>query len=188
MVGCDEAGRGPLAGPVVAAAVVFCDCEAIWSCRDSKSIGSSMRDELFSKVSLSLIHAVARVEPEEIDEVNIRVASLLAMTRAVELLNVEPEVVLVDGRDRLPQIPESRAIVHGDAKVATISAASILAKVTRDRIMREYHEVYPHYGFFHNFGYPTELHRKAIQKFGPCPIHRRSFRGVREYLEFFQQG
>lgn len=183
IVGCDEAGRGPLAGPVVAAAVIFRDCETLWKCRDSKSLSPERRETLFEDIVKDIEYSVVRVEPIVIDKVNIRMASLNGMSQAVVQLNRRPNIVLVDGRDRLPNWPQSRAIVKGDALVATISAASIVAKVTRDRIMREYHMEYPAYGFDQHFGYPTESHRLILKQIGPCPIHRRSFRGVRELVE-----
>ncbi|MBL0060323.1 MAG: ribonuclease HII [bacterium] len=183
VVGCDEAGRGPLAGPVVAAAVTFRDCETLWKCKDSKSLSPARREALFEEIVEYLEYSVVRVESIVIDEVNIRMASLNGMSQAVAQLNRLPNIVLVDGRDRLPNWPQSRAIIKGDALVATISAASIIAKVTRDRIMREYHIEFPDYGFDQHFGYPTESHRLIIKQIGPCPIHRRSFRGVREFVE-----
>ena len=183
IVGCDEAGRGPLAGPVVTAAVLFRDCETLWKCKDSKSLSPERREAIFVSIVKDLEYSVVRVEPIVIDEVNIRMASLNGMSQAVAQLNQRPNIVLVDGRDKLPNWPQSRAIIKGDALVATISAASIVAKVTRDRIMREYHIEYPAYGFDQHFGYPTESHRLIIKLIGPCTIHRRSFRGVREFVE-----
>ncbi len=183
IVGCDEAGRGPLAGPVVASAVEFQECPVIWKCRDSKSLSPASREELFAEIIETLPYSVAAIDPQTIDRVNIRVASLMAMSYAVEKLPQAPDVILVDGRDHLPEFPMSRAIVKGDARVATISAASIIAKVSRDRLMHDYHAQYPMYGFNHHFGYPTAAHCAALQKHGPCPIHRRSFRGVRELVE-----
>ncbi|MBK6910052.1 MAG: ribonuclease HII [bacterium] len=183
IVGCDEAGRGPLAGPVVAAAVVFADNEYLWRGQDSKSLRPAMREALYDELTMHLRWATAQVEHSEIDHVNIRVASLLAMQAAVRKLGCDTGVILVDGRDRLPEFPQSRAIIDGDALVATIGAASIIAKVTRDRLMQSYHLVYPQYGFDRHFGYPTAAHRAALKTFGPCPIHRRSFRGVREFVE-----
>jgi len=183
IVGCDEAGRGPLAGPVVAAAVRFRDCDALWNARDSKILTAKQRNMCFEEITSQLEFAVVAIEPDEIDRVNIRVASLVGMQKAVDKLGVIPNIVLVDGRDRLPSSPNSRAIVDGDALVATIGAASIVAKVTRDRLMCEYHELYPLYGFDRHFGYPTDAHRRALREHGPCPIHRRSYRGVRELIE-----
>ena len=130
VIGCDEAGRGPLAGPVVTAAVLFRNCDTIWKCKDSKSLTSERRDYLYEEIVTCLEHAVVRVEPDIIDDINIRVASLKGMAQAVAQLNCNADIVLVDGRDRLPNLPQSRAIVKGDALVATISAASIIAKVS----------------------------------------------------------
>jgi ribonuclease HII len=181
--GVDEAGRGPLAGPVVAAAVLFRDCETIWRARDSKAICKAARDEYYSGVIHDLEFAVGVCSPEEIDELNILGASLTAMERAVAALPEEPAMILVDGLHRLRLAIPSRAIVKGDARVALIGAASIIAKVTRDRMMREYDREYPAYGFARHFGYPTAEHRRLLKEFGPCPIHRKSFHGVREYYQ-----
>jgi len=181
--GVDEAGRGPLAGPVVAAAVMFRDCDLLWRARDSKVLSDGSREEYFASAQDELVYAVASCTPNEIDELNILRASLLAMEKAVGGLPVAPELTLVDGNRRLREVIPSRAIVHGDARVAVISAASIIAKVTRDRLMREYDRQYPGYGFAQHFGYPTELHRRNLRQLGPCPIHRRSYRGVREFFE-----
>ncbi|HEY3294367.1 MAG TPA: ribonuclease HII [bacterium] len=181
--GVDEAGRGPLAGPVVAAAVLFRDCELLWSAQDSKKMTVSAREEFFARVPHELEFGVGACTPEEIDEINILQASLRAMERAVALLPCPPQMILVDGNRRLnPSLP-SRAIVHGDACVAVISAASIIAKVTRDRLMRDYDAVHPEYGFARHFGYPTEEHRRLLKQLGPCPIHRRTFQGVREFFQ-----
>lgn len=180
--GVDEAGRGPLAGPVVAAAVVFRDCPALWSARDSKSLSPRARSEQFARITEELTFAVGMCDPEEIDRVNILQASLLAMSRAVTKLAQAPTLILVDGLYRLKMEIPSRAIVRGDARVAIIGAASIVAKVTRDRIMTEYDGIYPGYGFARHFGYPTLEHRMKIRALGPCPIHRRTFRGICEYF------
>jgi ribonuclease HII len=183
LCGTDEAGRGPLAGPVVAAAVVFRDCEALWIARDSKVLSPRRREELFAAIASGLEWAVGLCSAKEIDDWNILRASLKAMERAVSALSVQPAFVLVDG----PYVPAlampSRAIKRGDARVAVISAASIVAKVTRDRIMRELDHQYPAYGFARHFGYPTPEHRAALRQHGPCPIHRRTFCGVRELLQ-----
>lgn len=181
--GCDEAGRGPLAGPVVGAAVLFQDCETLWRCRDSKTLSEDIREEIFERIVVELEYCVTAVSADRVDVVNIRVASLEAMATSVGQLNVLPSLIFVDGRDRLPGLANSRALIKGDARMATISAASIVAKVTRDRIMREFAKVYPEYGFERHFGYPTAQHRAALLKYGPCPIHRKTFRGVRELVE-----
>jgi ribonuclease HII len=181
--GCDEAGRGPLAGPVVAAAVVYESCDVLTRCKDSKILGELRREELFMEITERIRFAVAICDAQEVDKLNIRMASLTAMRRAVDQLALGDAMILVDGRDKLPNTNHCRAIVDGDARVSVISAASILAKVTRDRMMRELHAEYPQYGFDRHFGYPTAEHRKAIKKFGPCAIHRTTFRGVREFLQ-----
>ncbi len=180
--GCDEAGRGPLAGPVVGAAVIFRDCEVLWSCRDSKAISAERREALFPTICEQLEYSFTIVDADQIDHVNIRVASLQAMSESVRKLSSRPDIIYVDGRDKLPDWSVSYALIKGDARVATISAASIVAKVVRDRLMRDYHTEYPDYGFDKHFGYPTEIHREALKKFGPCPIHRRTYRGVRELV------
>lgn len=180
--GTDEAGRGPLAGPVVAAAVVFRDCTTIWAARDSKQLSAAARERQYEAIARDLVFAIGICDHEEIDRINILQASLAAMHRAVLKLSAQPSIVLVDGRHPLKSEIPSKAIVHGDAKVAVIGAASIVAKVTRDRIMREYDSRYPEYGFKKHFGYPTVEHRRVIAAVGPCPIHRKTFRGVREYL------
>ncbi len=178
--GCDEAGRGPLAGPVVGAAVLFKDCDTLWRCRDSKSLSSKVRESLACEIRASMVCTFAAVSAEEIDRTDIRIASLRAMMSAIERIGVEPQAVFVDGRDKIPGIVNCHAIIKGDVRVATISAASIIAKVERDRMMREYHLMYPQYGFERNMGYPTEDHRRALKVHGPCPIHRKSFHGVLE--------
>ena len=180
--GTDEAGRGPLAGPVVAAAVLFRDCETLWLARDSKAMTARARDEYYTRVTQELDYGVGICTAEEIDQLNILQASLVAMERAVGALNAVPALILVDGMHRLRLSIPSRAIKHGDARVAVIGAASIIAKVTRDRLMCDYDAHYPAYGFARHFGYPTEEHRARLQQFGPCPIHRRTFHGVREHF------
>jgi ribonuclease HII len=179
--GVDEAGRGPLAGPVVAAAVVFRDCPTLWNACDSKKLLPRARDEQFARITDQLPYAVGECDNAEIDRLNILQASLIAMARAVQKLTQTPDLILVDGNYRLKINIPSRAIIRGDARVAVIGAASIVAKVTRDRIMREYDEIFPAYGFARHFGYPTAEHRRKIRELGPCPIHRRTFRGICEY-------
>ena len=179
----DEAGRGPLAGPVVAGAVVYKDCDTLWSCGDSKALSAKRREDLYERITQDLIFSVGICDVEEIERLNILQASLRAMEKAVYSLSVEPTFVLVDGSFKLPCTIPSRAIIHGDARVAVIGAASIIAKVTRDRLMVSYDQTYPEYGFAKHFGYPTQMHREAIKKFGPCLIHRKTFHGVKEYLQ-----
>jgi ribonuclease HII len=176
VVGVDEAGVGPLAGPVVAAAVVFAPGTGIPGVDDSKRLTPARRELLAAEIRrFALAHAVAAAEPEEIDRINIYQATLLAMRRAVEALPVRPDRVLVDAR-RIPGIDvPQEAIIRGDASCHVIAAASILAKVARDAIMADHDAAYPGYGFALHKGYPTEAHRSAIRRLGPCPIHRRSF-------------
>ena len=179
VAGVDEAGRGPLAGDVVAAAVILDPRRPIVGIGDSKKLSERQRETLFQQIcSDSLAWAIGRANVAEIDELNILHASMLAMHRAVAALQPQPDRVLVDG-NRLPRWQySSDAIVKGDAKVAAIGAASILAKVTRDREMQVLHQRYPGYGFAAHKGYPTKSHREALQRLGPCPQHRRSFKPV----------
>lgn len=185
MAGVDEAGRGPLAGPVVAAAVILDDERPIDGLRDSKLLTEARRVELAKAVRRrARAFAVALAEPAEIDGVNILQASLLAMERAVLRLGLKPDLLRVDGRqvprfDGADQPFLAESVVRGDQLVPAISAASILAKVCRDRLMRRWHRRYPHYGFDSNKGYPTPRHLAALSRFGPCPIHRQSFAPVR---------
>ncbi|OGT96915.1 MAG: ribonuclease HII [Gammaproteobacteria bacterium RIFOXYB2_FULL_38_6] len=180
IAGVDEAGRGPLAGPVVAAAVILDPNKPIQGLRDSKQLSPSKRESLFTEIiNKALAFAFGQAEAEEIDAINILQASLLAMRRAVLNLFVEPARVLVDGNQK-PHLPyEVDAIVKGDQKIEAISAASILAKVSRDRQMLEYHLQYPDYGFDQHKGYPTKDHMTALQKFGITPLHRKSFAPVK---------
>jgi ribonuclease HII len=176
VAGVDEAGVGPLAGPVVAAAVYFAPGAGIVGVNDSKQLSARARDELARRIrERALAWCVARVEPGEIDRINVYQAALLAMRRAVCGLQPSPDYVLVDGRDipRLPLPQEKR--IGGDASCFAIAAASILAKTARDRIMLLYDEEFPGYGFAAHKGYPTAAHRAAIRRLGPSPIHRRSF-------------
>lgn len=183
VAGVDEAGRGPLAGDVVAAAVILDPGRPIPGLDDSKKLSAARREVLFDAIcGRSLAWAVGRATVAEIDHLNILQATLLAMTRAVEGLSPAPDFALVDG-NRLPRWSlAARAVVGGDALVPAIGAASILAKVTRDRDMAALAEAYPGYGFAAHKGYPTRAHREALARLGPCPAHRRSFRPVRECL------
>ncbi len=177
IVGVDEAGRGPLAGPVVAAAVVLC-ADGIEGVNDSKKLTAARRDRLFDQIHASCSVGVGMATVEEIDELNILWATMLAMTRAVDALGVEPSEVLVDG-NRCPKWRyASRAIVGGDALEPAISAASIIAKVTRDRMMVEADALYPGYGWASNKGYGAPVHLEALRRLGPTPLHRRSFAPV----------
>jgi len=180
--GTDEAGRGPLAGPVYAAAVILPQGLEIPGLNDSKKLSEKKRDALFDEIcEKALAYCIASASHEEIDEINILAASMLAMRRAVEGLSIAPGFVLADGnRDPEPfyngiRVP-SKPIVKGDANSANIAAASILAKVTRDRVMLELAAQYPGYGFEKHKGYPTKAHYEALHALGPSPIHRRSFR------------
>jgi ribonuclease HII len=181
VAGVDEAGRGPLAGPVVAAAVVLDRRRRIRGLKDSKKLTAAERTRLAREIRRKAVaFGVAHATPAEIDEINILQATLRAMERAVGRLAVVPDLVRVDG-NQLPRFEGVdrtfllEPIVDGDVKVAAISAASILAKVCRDRLMRRWHRRYPDYGFDRHKGYATEQHLAALGLFGPCPIHRRSF-------------
>ena len=184
VAGVDEVGRGPLCGAVVTAAVILDPARPIIGLNDSKKLSEAKRDRLFDEIrEKALAWCIARAEVEEIDRLNILQATMLAMQRAVEGLSVRPKLALIDG-NRCPtlRVP-SAAVVGGDAKVAAIAAASILAKVSRDREMRELDQLYPGYGLALHKGYPTALHLQALQRLGPSPIHRRSFAPVRRLLE-----
>jgi ribonuclease HII len=188
IAGLDEAGRGPLAGPVVAAAVVVPPSFSVEGVTDSKKLSGKKRSLLYDRIfSHADAVGVGMADEKEIDHLNILRASLLAMARAVENLPAVPDHLLIDGTFQIPadQIPadvSQKAIPKGDAKSISIAAASIIAKVTRDRLMAQYHREYPEYGFDRHKGYPTRAHRDAIQKHGTSAIHRRSFKGVKEYL------
>ena len=179
VAGLDEAGRGPLAGPVVAAAVVL-DLDAVpEGLADSKALSAKRREELFEAILKSAQVGIASVSAATIDAINIRQASLLAMCRALAALPCVPDAALVDGNDP-PDLPCAvETIVKGDATVPCIAAASIVAKVMRDRMMRELGLHHPAYGFASNAGYSTAGHLKALAEEGPCPFHRRSFAPIR---------
>ncbi|AHE54932.1 ribonuclease HII [Sphingomonas sanxanigenens] len=184
IAGVDEAGRGPLAGPVVAAAVVLCP-HGIAGLDDSKKLSAARREALFAQISAECVVGVGIATVAEIDEINILWATMLAMTRAVEALGLEVDEVLVDG-NRCPGWRwRSRAIVGGDALEPCISAASIIAKVTRDRMMVEADAHYPGYGWSSNKGYGAPVHLEALRRLGPTPLHRRSFAPVAQaHLDF----
>ncbi|MDP4574656.1 ribonuclease HII [Qipengyuania sp. G39] len=193
IVGVDEAGRGPLAGPVVAAACVLC-CEPPQGLDDSKKLSAKRRAELEPDIRKRCAWGVAVIQPDEIDRLNIFQATMLAMTlatvRLVEALQLEPAEVLIDGnmtphgRREEWRWPQARAIVGGDGKKACISAASIIAKEHRDRIMRDAATAHPHYGWERNMGYGTAEHLEALRTYGPTPLHRRSFAPVSQ-MEMF---
>ncbi|MEW6720875.1 MAG: ribonuclease HII [Thermodesulfobacteriota bacterium] len=177
--GVDEAGRGPLAGPVVAAAVVLPPGYHHPDIRDSKKLTPAQRERVFPVIGRDAVSlAVGLASVEEIDGINILQASLLAMRRAVEALPALPDFLYVDGNRRIPCGIAQETLIGGDGRCLSIAAASIVAKVTRDRMMMELDEVYPGYGFAVHKGYPTPDHLEAIRRLGPCPIHRRTFRGV----------
>lgn len=183
IAGVDEVGRGPLAGEVVAAAVILHAHKPVAGLADSKTLSEKRREQLYAEICMSAVSfCVARASVQEIDQLNILQASLLAMRRAVEGLAVQPDKVLVDG-NRLPVWRyKAEAIVQGDSKVEVISAASILAKVTRDRHMIDLDDKYPGYGFASHKGYPTRQHLSALKMLGICPIHRCSFAPVKALI------
>jgi len=185
--GVDEAGRGPLAGPVVAAVVVLSPSQHIEGVRDSKQLSARRRDDLFDVIRReSLGWAIGQADVAEIDDLNILHATMLAMRRAVEALAVPPARLRIDG-NRAPDLPRyagiTETVVGGDRSCPAIGAASILAKVARDRMMLVLDARFPEYGFARHKGYPTAAHRTALARFGPCPEHRRSFRPVRVALD-----
>jgi ribonuclease HII len=184
IAGVDEAGRGPLAGPVVAAAVVFPRGFWLEGVDDSKKLSAKQREILYDSIMKSAFRmGVARVEHEEIDRINILQASLHAMKLAIDQINPAPQHLLIDGPIYRDHTIPFDAIVDGDAKCFSIAAASIIAKVTRDRIMLEYDKKYPEYGFARHKGYGTKEHLLAIRKYGPCEIHRKSFHPVADEVE-----
>ncbi len=184
VAGVDEAGRGPLAGPVVSAAVIFPLEFRDSNITDSKKLSPKKRDRLYVKIyDLAVSVGIGIIDPVEIERINILQASLLSMAMAVKNLAPQPDFLLIDGTFGIPSQICQEPIPHGDSLSISIAAASIVAKVTRDRIMVGYHLYYPEYGFPGHKGYPTKAHKEAIKKFGCSPIHRRCFRGVKEYVE-----
>jgi len=181
LAGVDEVGRGPLAGDVVTAAVILDPERPIAGLADSKKLSEKRRNSLYLEIKEKALHwTLGRASVAEIDDINILQATMLAMVRAVEALPLIPELVLVDG-NRLPQWNyQAQAVVGGDGRIAAISAASIIAKVTRDAELAELDTLYPGYGFAAHKGYGTAQHLAALQALGPCPVHRQSFRPVRE--------
>ena len=207
IIGIDEAGRGPLAGPVVACAAVYKNSQLTFSAktqssqldliRDSKTLSEKQRESLYDFILENFYIGIGSCDHKTIDRINILQASFLAMKKAISDLMKNKKffnhqtknkffkaIILVDGNKKIPYLSlEQRAIVSGDQKVKTISAASIIAKVTRDRFMREAHKIYPAYGFDKHKGYGTKAHREALKKYGPCAIHRRSFKPVKKLFK-----
>jgi ribonuclease HII len=184
IAGLDEAGRGPLAGPVVAAAVVLPEDLLIPGVRDSKQLNEDQRESLYVLITSSAIaYGIGVVDERTIDDVNIREASIIAMERALEAITPAPDHLLIDGNFTLPRIPlPQRPIIKGDCLSHSIAAASILSKVTRDRLMRDLHERYPQYNFQKHKGYGTKEHIELIRLHGPCVAHRKSFQPIAEML------
>ena len=184
LAGVDEAGRGPLAGPVVAAAVILDELQPIAGLTDSKKLTAKRREALFDEIrAKALCFCVAQASVEEIDQLNILHATMLAMQRAVEGLSITPKLAMIDG-NRCPKLAmPAEAVVKGDSKVPAIAAASILAKVSRDREMAAFELQYPGYGIGGHKGNPTAVHLEALERLGPTPIHRRSFGPVRRAYE-----
>ena len=185
LVGVDEAGRGPLAGPVVAAAVALPRGKYIRGLNDSKQLTEAMREQLFERIkAVADGFGVGVISAADIDRLGISAANYAAMTIAVELATsggIVPELVLVDGRHTIPELARpQRAIIKGDGRSWNIAAASVLAKITRDRLMMEYHTQYPNYGFAQHKGYGTAKHLAALSQHGPCPIHRMTFAPVKK--------
>ncbi len=179
IAGIDEAGRGPLAGPVVAAAVILPKGACIPSIDDSKKLSEKKREQLYNVITKEAISiGTGIVDEKTIDEINILQASIRAMKIAIEKLSVMPDFILSDAVSLADLNIPQKAIIKGDSKSISIAAASIIAKVTRDRLMYEYHKKFPTYNFAFNKGYGTEEHLKMLKKYGPCEIHRRSFKGV----------
>ena len=183
VAGIDEAGRGPLAGPVVSAAVILPADFAITGVTDSKKLAPVKRDRLYDQIyRRALSVGIGIVDAIEIDRINILQASLLSMAMAVDNLDPQPDCLLIDGTFSIASNLPQKPIAKGDSLSISIAAASIIAKVTRDRLMQCYHLYYPQFDFPRHKGYPTKAHKEAIRIHGTCPIHRQSFRGVKEYL------
>ena len=181
VIGVDEAGRGCLAGPVFAGAVILNFPEKFW---DSKSLSPQRREELAQMIKTNHRYGVGTASVEEIDTLNIHRASLLAMKRAVENLNVKEGHLLIDGKFTIPGLTKfsQTPLIKGDQRADPIMAASIIAKTERDKLLRSFQKDYPKYLFEEHKGYATKKHKEAIQQYGPCPLHRKSFSGVREYI------
>ncbi|MCF7794561.1 MAG: ribonuclease HII [Candidatus Cloacimonetes bacterium] len=182
VAGIDEAGRGPLAGPVVVASVILDWKNGIKDLNDSKKLSAAKREVLYQEIfEKAVCWQIVSIPPKIIDEINILQASLLGMKIASELLSIKPDFCLIDG-NKIPKKMkfESKAMIKGDGRFASIAAASILAKVTRDRIMDDLHEKYPQYGFISNKGYPTKKHLQALEKFGVLDCHRKSYKPIQQ--------
>lgn len=183
IAGIDEAGRGPLAGPVVSAAVLLPTSFHDPDITDSKKLSPKKRSYLYEKLYDQAVSiGIGIVDNIEIERINILNASLLSMAISVKNLSPQPDYLLIDGKFRIPTDLPQEPIIRGDALSISIAAASIVAKVSRDRLMERYDQDYPQFGFSKHKGYPTKAHKEAIRTFGCCPIHRRTFRGVKEYL------
>ncbi len=179
VAGVDEVGRGPLAGPVVAAAVLLPEHFRPEGINDSKKLSARQRLSAFERICRQAAGiGVGVIDAEVIDRINILQAALLAMATAIDQLDPQPDYLLVDGNQPVKRPIPQMTLTRGDSRSISIAAASIVAKVTRDRLMEDYHQLYPDYGFAQHKGYPTQAHREAVRRLGCCPIHRRSFKGV----------
>ncbi len=184
IAGIDEVGRGPLAGPVVSAAVILPQTFQGLEVKDSKKLSAKKRDDLYKLIYRDACSiGIGIVDASEIDRINILNASLLSMKFATENLKPQPGFLLIDGKFSISSTIPQKPIIKGDSLSISIAAASIVAKVTRDRMMERYHQDFPQFEFFKHKGYPTKAHRLAIQQYGYSPIHRKSFKGVKEYLQ-----
>ena len=184
VAGVDEAGRGPLAGPVVAAAVILPEHFDLPGLNDSKQISEKKRNQLYPLIhEQALAVGIGVSRALEIDRINILQATLTGMVRAIERLPVQPDLLLVDGVTRVPLTVDQQTLKKGDSRSLSIAAASVVAKVVRDRIMLAYDRLFPEYGFSRHKGYGSQRHRDAVARYGPCVCHRRTFAGVREHCE-----
>ena len=187
IAGVDEAGRGPLAGPVVAGACLIPEGVKLHGIQDSKKLSPESRKELFWQIICHTLVGVGVVNEQEIDRINILQASLLAMRLAVLALSITPDLLLIDGPFKINLPLEQLPVIGGDEKLISVGAASIVAKVTRDEMMDEYDLTFPHYGFRFHKGYPTEAHFAALDQYGPCPIHRMTFGPLLRFRSVIQQ-
>jgi ribonuclease HII len=186
IAGIDEAGRGPLAGPVVSAAVILPQTFDDPAVTDSKKLSPIKREQLYERIyDRAVTVGIGIVDPVEIDRINILQASLLSMVLAVNNLRPDPDFLLIDGPFSIASDLPQKPIPKGDSLSISIAAASIIAKVTRDRLMQTYHDYYPQFDFQRHKGYPTKAHKETIRKFGCTPIHRKSFKGVKEYIDVY---